>query len=79
MKSRKHAIKPPFEPFKNPTPKVRESYSRIAGTLCATSFTAAAVVLVGGSMELVDVLRLSASTTLGIVFLLFSLYILKGA
>lgn len=79
MRSIKHRAKPEFQPLKNPTPKVKEALSRISGTLSATSFTAAAVVLVGGSMELLDALRLGASAILGISFLLFSVYVLKGA
>jgi hypothetical protein len=79
MRSQKHKLAKPFEPFKNPTPKVREAWSRIAGTLCASSFTGSAIVLVGEDSDGLAGFRLVAAFVLGVIFLLFSIYSLKGA
>jgi uncharacterized membrane protein len=79
MRSRKHQEKPEFHPFKNPTPKVREAWSRIAGTLCATALAGAMIVAFNDPISYDTALRVSLQMCAAIGAFLVAVYALKGA
>jgi predicted lipid-binding transport protein (Tim44 family) len=79
MRSLKHQARPEFQPFKNPTTKVREAYSRIAGTLCASALAGAMIVAFNEPIGYDTALRVSLQLVAALIGLLISIYSLKGA
>ena len=79
VKSQKHQRSEPFQPFKKPTPKVREAWSRIAGTLCATALAGAMIVAFNDPLSYDTALRVSLQMCAAIGAFLVAVYALKGA
>ena len=79
MRSQKHKSKPQFQPFKNPTPKVREAWSRIAGSICAAALAGAMVVAFNDPLSYAAILRVSLQILAAIGAFLVAVYSLKGA
>ncbi len=80
MKSVKHKTKEPFQPIKNPTPKVREAWSRFFGSLSAACWIGGTAILTTTDCWTIpEFLKLFSSAVVGIVFLTLSVRVFKGA
>jgi hypothetical protein len=80
MKSVKHKAKVPFQPIKNPTPKVREAWSRFFGALAVASFAGGTAILTTvDCWTITEGLKIIAAIIGGITFLTHSIFSLKGA
>jgi hypothetical protein len=78
VKSQKHQRREPFQPFKRPTPKVREAWSRIAGTLSASAYAGAFIVADSDIEVLMRAVKVSALFAIGGIMTLLAIYVLRG-
>ena len=79
MKSAKARRPGKFRPFRKPTPKVREAWSKLATTLSAGSFTGASVIASNDVYSPQSVFRVLELCALGVLLQLIAVYVLKGS
>lgn len=80
MKSFKHKAKEPFQPFKNPTPKVRDAWSRFwTGLAIASVVGGTAILTTTDQWTLLIIWKAVTAFACCIVCQILSIRFLKGA
>ena len=79
MKSSKRTSPKIFRPFSNPTPKVRDAWSRLATTLSAGAFSGFVIVSATEPFSLIAILKLLILLMIGVIMMTIAIYVLKGA
>ena len=77
MKSSKRTKLEKFQPFTDPTPKVREAWSRLFTTLSASAFAGAVVVTTNEIYSHETLFRVICLIAFGFVFQISAIYVLK--
>lgn len=77
MKSCKRTKLVKFQPFTNPTPKVREAWSRLFTTLSASAIAGAVVVTTNEIYSHKTLLRVICLFAFGSLLQLIAIYVLK--
>jgi hypothetical protein len=71
-------IKVKFQPFSNPTSKVRDVWSRFFTTLSSSAFISAYVVATSEASTLHSLLRVVGLCCFGVSWLMLAVYVFKG-
>ena len=79
MRSIKRLYREPFRPINNPTPKVREAYSRLGTTLAAGGYTGFVIVAATEQASFEVFTKLALLLGIGVIMTVVAVYVLKGA